>query len=341
MVAAVVRRCAPWLAVLALYVAAVLLLDAHDPPPVVPPALERLQDGVGTRAVELGLAALAALAFGLGAALARRWVPEPWATRGVLLVALSPLGFAMSSAVRPGAIAAAMLTGGLLLALRVREEAARTTAMGSAFLLSFAPWFGLPYAAAAVPIMLALVRWTYRQHRPLLGLLELEVAGASVVALVGVEPPEGVAATPGSGPERIAALLIDQRVGVLRWAPVLLLAFGGAYLLVRSRTEHLSRLIPLRRDAEVAAALTGIAVLGLAGAAAFGTVAASAGLPLAAALGAWALQRVPRIGAALGLLTLAGSVWIAVELAAGNATVWLAPGVDAPWGPLADLFPRF
>jgi hypothetical protein len=327
--------------VLALYVVAVLTLGAEDPAPVVPHLLERLEDEVGTRAIELGLAALAALAFGLGAALARRWVPEPWATRGVLLVALSPLGFAMSSSVRPGAIAAAMLTGGLVLALRVRDEPTRASALGSAFLLAFAPWFGLPYAAASIPILLALIRWTYARKRPLLGLLEIEVVGASIVALAGVEAPEGAAATPGDGPERIAALLIDQDVGLLRWAPVLLLAFGGAYLLIRSRREHLSRAIPDLRDAEVAAALTGIVILGLAGASAFSTVTPVAGLPFAAALGAWALRRFPRTGAILGVLTLAGTVWMGIELATDGATAWLDSSIDAPWGPLADLFGDF
>jgi hypothetical protein len=324
--------------VLALYVTAVLTLGAHDPAPVVPHVLERLEDEVGTRAVELGLAVLAALAFGLGAALARRWVPEPWATRGVLLVALSPLGFAMSSSVRPGAIAAAMLTGGLVLALRVRDKPTRKAALGSAFLLAFAPWFGLPYAAASIPLLLALIRWTYSRRRPLLGLLEIEAAGASTVALFGVDPPKGTAATPGDGVERIAALLVDRGVGVLRWAPVLLLAFGGAYLLVRSRRERLSRLIPDRREAEVAAALTGVSVLALAGAAAFGSVTPAAGLPFAAALGAWALRRWPKVGALLGFLTLAGSVWITVQLAANDTSAWLDP--DA-FGPIADIFPSF
>ncbi|MEA2169989.1 MAG: hypothetical protein QOF76_3289 [Solirubrobacteraceae bacterium] len=336
-----VRALAPWLAVFVLYAAAVLILGAHDPAPVVPPVLERAEDAVGTRAVELILAALAAVSFALGAVLARRWVPDPWATRGVLVVALSPLGFQISAGTRPGAIAAAMLAGGTVLALRVRDNATRPNGLGAAFLLAFAPWFGLGYAAGAIPPLLALIVWTYRRHRPLLGLLEIEVAGASAVALAGVEPPDGVAATPGSGPERLAALLVDRGVGLLRWAPMLLLAFGAVYLLARSRKEKLAQAIPSVREAEVAAALSGVMVLGLAGAAAFGAVTPSAGLPFAAALGAWSLRRIPRIGAALALITLAGTVWVAIDLATNHANAWLGLGSDAPWGPLARAFVIF
>ncbi len=44
----------------------------------------------GARAVQWQMLALLALAFVLAAALARRMVPEPWATVGVGLVGLSP-----------------------------------------------------------------------------------------------------------------------------------------------------------------------------------------------------------------------------------------------------------
>ncbi len=330
------RAAAPWLAVVAVYSAAVLVLGASDPAPQVPALLEGLRDAAGTRAVELVLAAAMALAFGLGAALARRWVPDPWATRGVLAVALSPLGFAASAGVGGGAIAAALLAGGLLLALRVRDQPSRPSALGAAACLALVPWFGLASAAAAVPVLGALVNWSYRRGRPLLGLLELEIAGASVVALLGAEQPGG-RARPGT----FAGLLVDRGAGVLRWAPVLALAFLGAYLLVRSRQERLSRAIPARRDAELAAALTGLALLGATGAAAFGAVAAAPGLPLAGALAAWGLRRAPRLGALLGLLTLAGTAWVAVQLGTNTVASWLGDDSQAPWGPLVRVFPEF
>jgi len=52
----------------------------------------------GARAVELAIAVLVALAFTLTAALARRLVPEPWATGGVLVAGLSPPALAAASA---------------------------------------------------------------------------------------------------------------------------------------------------------------------------------------------------------------------------------------------------
>ena len=49
----------------------------------------------------LALAAVAALAFVLGAALARLVVPDPWATWAALLTGLSPPALAHATAVLP------------------------------------------------------------------------------------------------------------------------------------------------------------------------------------------------------------------------------------------------
>jgi len=337
----VCHRAAPWLALLAAYVAAIVGLGAADPAPQVPFVLARLRREAGLRATELALAVPAAAAFALAAALARRWVPDPWATRGVLLVALSPLGFALSSGAGPDAPAAALLAGGLVLALRVRDGVTRGRVVGSAACLALMPWLGLPYAVPALAVLAALASWTSRQGRPLLAFLAVEIAGASAVALLGVDQPVGRPATPSAGAAGAAAVVVDRDIGVLRWAPVLALALVGVYLLARSRREHVSKAIPARRDAEVAFALTGMAILGMWGAAAVGSVTPGAGVPLAAALGAWGLQRAPRTGAALGALTLAGTVWVAVALAAGDARGWLGAGSDAPWGPLVVVFPAF
>ena len=57
----------------------------------------------GPTLVELLLAAVAALAFVLGAALARRVVPDPWATWAALLAGLSPPALAHATAVTAGA----------------------------------------------------------------------------------------------------------------------------------------------------------------------------------------------------------------------------------------------
>ncbi|MEA2124011.1 MAG: hypothetical protein QOI80_793 [Solirubrobacteraceae bacterium] len=309
----------PWIAVLVAYVAAALTLSAWDPSPQTPFLLQRLRDDGGRELTAVVLAVPAVLAFAFAAALARRWVPDPWATRGVLVVALSPLGFALTSGARPDGPAAALLAGGLLLALQAREHATRGRALGSAACLSLAPWFGVAYAFAAAPVLAALVSWTSRRGRPLLAFLSLEIAGATTVALAGIDQPDGRAATHGDGAVRVGRVLVDT----LRWAPLLLLAFGGAYLLLRSRREKVSRAIPTRRDAEVAAALAGVMILALWGVAAFGTVGPGAGVPLAAAYAAWGLRRTPRLGFVLGLATLTLTGWMAVALAAGDTHRWL------------------
>src|SRR5215207_3521007 len=70
----------------------------------------------GPQGVELFLAAIAALAFALGALVARRIVPEPWASGAALLVGLSPPALAHATSVYPDAMAGAMLTGAALAA---------------------------------------------------------------------------------------------------------------------------------------------------------------------------------------------------------------------------------
>jgi hypothetical protein len=315
-------RVLPWVTVLAAYVAAALTLDAFDPAAQTPALLERLLDDGGRELTAVVLAVPATLAFAFAAALARRWVPDPWATRAALLVALSPLGFALTSGARPDAVAAALLGGGLLLSLRAREHATRVRTLGGATCLSLAPFFGLAYAIPGLPVLAALVSWTSRRGRPLLALLAVEIAGATAVALLGIDQPDRRAATDGDGLERVGRVLVD----VLRWAPVLVLAFVGAYLLLRSRRERVSRAIPARRDAEVAAALAGTALLALWGVAAFGSLGAGAGVPLAAAYAAWGMRRAPRIALLLGLAGLGLTIWMVVALAGGNAHGWLDSG---------------
>src|SRR3954470_7243193 len=76
----------------------------------------------GARAVQVEMLALLALAFVLAALLARRMVPEPWATAGVGLVGLSPVALAGATTITPGVAAAVLLAGGAWCALAVRER---------------------------------------------------------------------------------------------------------------------------------------------------------------------------------------------------------------------------
>jgi hypothetical protein len=310
-----VARAAPWLALLAAYVAALLLLDPGDASVQAPRLLDAIEDGAGRDATRVALAATTVVAFALAATLGRTWVPDPWAGRAVLLGALSPAGFALS--VSTAAPPAALLAAGLLLAIRTREHPTRGRALGGAACLALAPWFGPAFAVPAVPALAALVYWTYRRGRRLYAFLALEFAGASVVTLVGVAVSEDAGPSPG----------VDGVLEILLYAPVLALTIPTAVLLVRSRRERVSRAIPARRDAEVAAGLTGVVLIALAVAAALASIGPEAGVPIAAALAAWALRAFPRTGALLGAATLALTVWVGVALATGDAGRWLAPGI--------------
>jgi hypothetical protein len=76
----------------------------------------------GEAGAQLLVAALAALGFALAVPWAQRVVPEPWATRAVLVAGLSPPALAHGASVHPEPVAGALLAGAALLALAVRER---------------------------------------------------------------------------------------------------------------------------------------------------------------------------------------------------------------------------
>jgi len=323
----------------------------------------------GANAVELFLAAIAALGFVLAALIARRIVPEPWASGAALLVGLSPIALAHATAVYPEAAAGTALAGAALCTLRMREHPGLGSAVVGAALLAALPWLGPKFLLPAAPIAIELVRWTARRGRRTAALAAAEIMVASIVVyatindrLFGGLTPYAASAS-GRSPTgadslwehlerlpRVAALWIDRDVGLLRWAPVLALSLFAAWLLWRSRRVHLARLVEARADAEAAAGLALAvwgAVLVVAAFAApsidgdwFAGRQLVAGLPLAAALCAWGLRHAPRTGAVLGALTLLGSLWLALALAFGGADGWADHGTDAPLGPAVDLLPR-
>jgi hypothetical protein len=336
-------------------------LDRADPHGAGFPALLVPAHAVGgATAVELLLAAVAALAFVLGAALARRVVPDPWATWAALLAGLSPPALAHATAVTPALTAGALLAGAVLCALAVRERPSMRFAFGGAALLAVLPWLDPWLLVPALPVALLLARWTARRGRSLVALGTAEVQLASLVFYVSLNDrlyggftPLAVADDPVTGTSgldgyagrlpRLATLWVQREVGLLRWAPVLLLAFLGAWLLWRSRRERLGRLVAERRDAEhaaflalaVCAAQVMVAVFALPRLGGMPGAALAVGLPCAVPLVAWGLRHAPRAGLVLGVLTLVGSVWL---VAAGGP--WAAPASDAPWGPLVAAFPR-
>jgi hypothetical protein len=289
--------------------------------------------------VTLMLAAIAAVAFVLAAALARRVVPDPWATWAALLTGLSPPALALSTAVLPALTAGALLAGAALCALVVRERPLMRYAYGGAAQLALLPWLDPWLLVPAAPVALLLARWTGRRGRRLVALGTAEVQLASLVFYVSLNErlyggltPLAAADQPATGASsvadyagripRLATLWLDPGAGLLRWAPVLALAFLGAWLLWRSRRERLARLVAEQRDAEHAAFLALAVCAGQVAVAAFvarsldgpwfpGTQLGAA-LPCAVPLVAWGLRRAPRLGWALGALTLGMSAWLAL-----------------------------
>ena len=146
----------------------------------------------GARAVQGEMLALLALAFVLGAALARRMVPEPWATAGAALVGLSPPALAAATTITPGVPAAVLLAGAALCALAVRERPRLRYVFGGALLLARAAVAGLD------------VRGAGRGRR--LGAGRLDAARAA---------PDG-GADRGRGAGRLARLLRDDQRPLLR-----------------------------------------------------------------------------------------------------------------------------
>lgn len=297
----------------------------------------------GRIAVELELAALAALGFVLAAALGRRLVPEPWASGAALAVGLSPPALLASTTIAPDALAGTLLAGAAALALRVRVRPSARATLAAGGLLAALPWLALRFLAPGAVVALALYRWPRRRNRAVAGLLGLEALLFSLVLYAalndrlygGLTPdavlPAGVHPTGAAGvldhlarAPRLLELWVDPRAGLLRWAPVLALALLGLWRLARSRRERLAVALADQADVEVAAGLLALAGAAAVVVAAFLAPTLAGGragwpgpalvavLPLAAALAAWGLRHHPRLGAALAALTVAQSVWLVV-----------------------------
>ena len=368
------RAPATWLPLFALY-AATLGIDAAPGEPLAPDearvlaaaeqvagggGLDRGPQGVGfplllapleaaggSTACAIALAAVAALAFTLGAALARRVVPDPWATWAALAAGASPVAVGHATVLVPALLAGALLAGAGLCALRMRERPLMRDAFGGAAMLAVLPWLDPWLLVPALPVAVLLARWTARRGRSMVALGTVEIQLASLVFYVslnerlygGVTPlaslggPATGASTVAEHAERIGRLpllVADPGAGILIWAPVVVLAFAGVWLLWRSRHERLGRVVADQRDAEHAAFLA-LAVCVAQVLVAVFTVPSLDGawfpgrqlapaLPCAVALIAWGWRRLPRAGAALAAVTVAMTVWV---LLAGDG--WTAP----------------
>ena len=322
----------------------------------------------GPRLAELELAALAALAFVLAAALARRLAPEPWASAAAFTCAVSPPMLGHATAISPEPAAAALLAGAALLALRCRKAPRVRTAIAAGLLVAMLPWLGIKYLPAGAVIVLAQWRWLAHRGRGFHGLLAVEALFASLVVFVSVNDQLYAGLTPyaaslsGQEPStitgqdlldrvpRLLSLHIDRADGLLRWAPMLGLGFFGAWLLWRSRRDRVARALPDRGDAEAAAGLLVAIAAAHTVVTAFAAPAISgpwfpgrhlvAALPAGAALAAWGLRHAGRVGAALCGLTVIAAGWLCAALYL-DGRGWSRPPSWIPWGPLDRLFPDF
>ncbi|HET8758747.1 MAG TPA: hypothetical protein VFM58_22205 [Solirubrobacteraceae bacterium] len=296
----------------------------------------------GPRAVELFLAALAALGFVFSALLARRIVPEPYASAGAALAGLSAPAVAHGAAIYPEAVAGTLLAGAAVCALPAYEAPRVAPVVGGGALLAVLPWLGPLYVIPAVPIAVALYRWCRRGRRPLLGLVGVEIGAASLVTYATLNerlyggPTPWSASRPGvtaTGADtladyvervpRLLTLWVDPDVGLLRWAPIFALAFVGAWLLWRSRRAGLARALAERATAEAAATLALAIVTAQLLVAAFLVPAIDGdwfaarylapALPAAGALIAWSCRHAPRVAAALGAVSVLATVWVLAD----------------------------
>ncbi|WP_026911432.1 hypothetical protein [Patulibacter minatonensis] len=324
----------------------------------------------GPLAVQLWCAGLLAAAFVLALGLARRIVPDPWATRGVVVVALSPPIVLGATQIGPTAPTALLLTGAVSAALAVRDHPRTGAALACATLCALVPWIWLPLAPAALVVAAALTRWMRRRRRGLMGYLALEVLLLSAFILLTVNDRIYGGPTPWApqvgwslpmffdGAWDVArrivvspvGLLVDRDFGLLRWAPVLGLVGVAVWRLVHWRRSRLFRVFADEIHVEVSvlflllvlvAATVPYAILSPWPATNWlGGAGAAAALPVVAATVGWAWQRVPRAGAGLAALTLVGTLWLlgAGVLDGGAAT---DPQRGAlPWAGAARVLPE-
>jgi hypothetical protein len=317
----------------------------------------------GVHALELFIAAIAALAVALAYRLALRVVPDPWALGAALAAGLSPPVLAYSTAVYPELTAGAALAGAALLAVRLDERPDWRAAFGCFTLLGALPWLGIAFVPAGIVIGVLAARALWRAHKRTLAIGSVEVTLFSVTFYVAIneafydsptpDAGDGSAPFPGGYLERsyrLVALFLDRDYGLLRWAPIFALTFGGLWWLWRSRRDLLAHALPQVRAIELTAGLCAAALGAQLLVASFFTATMFgfwfpgrhlvAALPLAVPLVAWGFRHAPRVGSLLVALTLAASAWLYLDVRWGGGSL-AADRPDAPFGPLTGLLPNF
>ena len=323
----------------------------------------------GATLVALWLAALTALGFVFAAAIARRVVPEPWATRAALVAGLSPPVVAAATRVSPEMVAGTVLAAATLAALKVREQPRPRWTLSCAAAIAVLPWLAVSLVPLAAGCAAALARWLRRRRRGFAAFTAMEVVLFSAVLFVtltdrlygGLTPyASSLAPGGGIGTDSLAGVLerwprlvgwwLDRDAGMLRWAPFAALGFLGLWLLWRSRRDRLAVLVPDQVHVEVVAGFlaalcaTQLVVVTFLAPEMHGDWAPARLLlpvvPVGAGLAGWGLRHAPRAGAALAAVTLAGTAWLLIggRLDGGGLQ---PPAGHMPWGGVQDVLPRF
>ena len=298
----------------------------------------------GAKAVELFLAAVAALRVVLAYLLALRVVPDPWALGAALAVGLCPRFWPTAPRSIRSSPAAAALAGAALLALRIHTRS-RPGGAGCFVLLGALPWLGtkfVPGGARDRGLRRALDSGA-RRHPPGGARIELSLFRVALFVAINealydgptpyaAEVPVRQRRTRRSRPAtsaayRLVALFLDRDYGLLRWAPIFpspSWASGGCGTRGASGCRRRSRhpgdragRRPLRGGPRGAAArrgLPGADDVRLLVPAAAPARRAAARDP---ARGLGAPARAAR-GSALGPLTLGASVWLYADVRWGG-----------------------
>jgi hypothetical protein len=311
----------------------------------------------GPTGAQLVIAALLALGFVAAAALARRVVPDPWATGAALTAGLSAPALGWGTAIAAEPVGAAAVAGAALFTLRVRTAPTIGRAALAALLIGLLPWLSVKLVPVAVVCAAALARWLRRRSRSLAAFAALELVLIPWIALVsvnerlygGLTPYDAVAGSPtgASGAAehaerfpRLVSALFDPSVGLLVWAPAGVLAFLALELLTRSVRDRLHVALPEVVDVEVTAGFFAVLCGAQLLVAAFLAPTLEGDffpgrdlvpiLPVGAALCAWGLRHAPRAGGALVALTLAAGAWVLLGGWVGGATL-APPSGPLPW----------
>jgi hypothetical protein len=323
----------------------------------------------GTTLVQLWLAALTALGFVLAVAIARRVVPEPWATWTAVVAGLSPPVVAAATRISPEPAAGTFLAAAVLAALLVREQPRPRYTLSCAAAIAVLPWLAVSLVPVAAGCAAALARWLRRRRRGFAAFTAMEVvlfSGVLYVTLTdrlfGGLTPYAASLAPGGaiGADTLGEVLerwprlvgwwLDRDAGMLRWAPFAALGFLGAWLLWRSRRDRLTLAIPDQVHVEVVAGFlaalcaTQLLVVSFLAPELHGAWAPArlllAVVPVGAALAGWGLRHVPRAGAALAAVTLGATAWMLIGLRLGDGGLQPVSG-PVPWGGLERILPLF